>query len=95
MPCGTPYDVADSIAVRGRRFGNERSSAGTQDVSPAQIRVLATAGLGFLADAYDLFIIGIVIAVLTPLWHLSSLDVSLVGSVSRTAQRRALALWKS
>jgi nucleotide-binding universal stress UspA family protein len=33
-------------------------------------------------DAYDLFVIGIVVALLKPQWHLTTADVSLLNSVT-------------
>ncbi len=48
-------------------------------------RTMITSGMGFFTDAYDLFIIGVVLAVLTPLWHLNSLEISLLGSTSLIA----------
>ena len=44
-----------------------------------------TAGMGFFTDAYDLFIIGTVTAILTPIWHLSTGELSLLNSVSLLA----------
>lgn len=44
-----------------------------------------TAGMGFFTDAYDLFIIGTVTAILTPLWHLSTGQLSLLNSISLLA----------
>ncbi len=43
-------------------------------------RTWLTAGMGFFTDAYDLFIIGVVTTILTPLWHLSTLDLMLLNS---------------
>lgn len=48
-------------------------------------RTMITSGMGFFTDAYDLFIIGVVLAILTPLWHLNSLEISLLGSTSLIA----------
>jgi len=42
-------------------------------------------GIGFFTDAYDLFIIGIALALLAPLWHLTAVDLSLLGSTSLIA----------
>jgi PHS family inorganic phosphate transporter-like MFS transporter len=42
-------------------------------------------GMGFFTDAYDLFIIGTVSVLLTPIWHLSTNQVSLLNSVSLLA----------
>lgn len=41
--------------------------------------------MGFFTDAYDLFIIGVVIFLLTPLWHLNALEISLLGSTALLA----------
>jgi MFS transporter, PHS family, inorganic phosphate transporter len=45
-------------------------------------KTVITSGMGFFTDAYDLFIIGVVISILRPLWHPSALDVSLLGSTA-------------
>ena len=42
-------------------------------------------GMGFFTDAYDLFVIGIVVVLLTPQWHLSIGQVSLLNSVTLAA----------
>jgi len=44
------------------------------------VRALIASGLGFFTDSYDLFIIGTATALLKGEWHLSTTDVSLVGS---------------
>lgn len=46
---------------------------------------VVTAGMGFFTDAYDLFIIGTVTAILTPIWHLSTAQLSLLNSISLLA----------
>ncbi|GAC1385427.1 MAG: MFS transporter [Ktedonobacteraceae bacterium] len=48
-------------------------------------KAMITSGMGFFTDAYDLFIIGVVLAILKPLWHLSALDISLLASTSLIA----------
>ena len=48
-------------------------------------KAMITSGMGFFTDAYDLFIIGVALSVLTPLWHLNSLEVGLLGSTSLLA----------
>src|SRR5438105_2296352 len=45
-------------------------------------KTVITSGMGFFTDAYDLFIIGVVISILRPLWHPSALDISLLGSTA-------------
>jgi len=44
-----------------------------------------TAGMGFFTDAYDLFIIGTVTVLLTPIYHLSTNQISLLNSISLLA----------
>jgi PHS family inorganic phosphate transporter-like MFS transporter len=48
-------------------------------------RTVITAGMGFFTDAYDLFIIGAVTAILTPLWHLSTPQLAVLNSTSLAA----------
>ena len=54
-------------------------------LSGFHLKALLTSGMGFFTDAYDLFIIGVVLAILTPLWHLNALEISLLGSTSLIA----------
>jgi MFS family permease len=42
-------------------------------------------GMGFFTDAYDLFIIGVVMALLKPLWHVGRLEEGLVQSTALIA----------
>lgn len=48
-------------------------------------RTVITTGMGFFTDAYDLFIIGTVTAILTPLWHLTTGQLALLNSTSLAA----------
>ncbi|AML48692.1 MFS transporter [Coxiella burnetii] len=45
-------------------------------------RMVITAGTGFFTDAYDLFVIGVVTALLMPLWHLSASQIALLNGAS-------------
>lgn len=45
-------------------------------------KMVLTAGIGFFTDAYDLFIIGIVTAILGPIWHLSTLHIALLNGAA-------------
>ncbi|HLX39096.1 MAG TPA: MFS transporter [Ktedonobacteraceae bacterium] len=51
-------------------------------LSGFHLKAMLTSGMGFFTDAYDLFIIGVVLAILTPLWKLTPFEVSLIGSTS-------------
>ncbi|MDA8282223.1 MAG: MFS transporter, partial [Actinomycetota bacterium] len=44
-----------------------------------------TAGMGFFTDAYDLFIIGTVTVILTPIFRLNTNQISLLNSISLLA----------
>jgi MFS family permease len=54
-------------------------------VTPFQRKIMLVSGMGFFTDAYDLFIIGIVVAILKDQWHLSTGQVSLLNSATLAA----------
>jgi len=54
-------------------------------LSGFHLKAMLTSGMGFFTDAYDLFIIGVALAILTPLWNLSKFEISLIGSTSLIA----------
>src|SRR6201996_7109492 len=54
-------------------------------ISRFQWKIMFVSGMGFFTDAYDLFVIGIVVALLKPEWHLSVSQISLVNSVTLAA----------
>ncbi len=51
-------------------------------LKPFQWRFVFTAGMGFFTDAYDLFIIGVVTLLLTPLWGLTTGQLALLNAAS-------------
>ncbi|GCE24896.1 MFS transporter [Dictyobacter alpinus] len=54
-------------------------------LSGFHFKTVITAGMGFLTDAYDLFIIGVVTSILKDTWHITSLETSLLSSVALLA----------
>lgn len=58
-----------------------------------QLRTILTGGMGFFTDAYDLFIIGTVTAILTPIWHLNTSELALLNSTSLAAAAIGAALF--
>jgi MFS transporter, PHS family, inorganic phosphate transporter len=48
-------------------------------------KIMLISGMGFFTDAYDLFIIGIVMALVKPIWHVGKLEESLVESTALLA----------
>jgi MFS transporter, PHS family, inorganic phosphate transporter len=54
-------------------------------VTGFQWKIMFVSGMGFFTDAYDLFVIGIVVALLTPEWGLSTSQISLLNSITLLA----------
>ncbi len=50
-----------------------------------QLKIMFVSGMGFFTDAYDLFVIGIAVAILKQQWHLSTGQVSLLSSTTLAA----------
>ena len=68
--------------------GHGKSPAGAFDalddskVTRFQWKIMFVSGMGFFTDAYDLFVIGIVVVLIKPEWALSTSQVSLLNSVT-------------
>jgi MFS transporter, PHS family, inorganic phosphate transporter len=54
-------------------------------VSREHWKIMFISGMGFFTDAYDLFIIGVVMALLKPIWHVDKLQEGLVESTALLA----------
>jgi MFS family permease len=54
-------------------------------ITPFHMKIMFISGMGFFTDAYDLFIIGVALTILKPIWHLSAVQVSVLGSASLLA----------
>lgn len=63
------------------------ASSDTEEGSTSRYhwRIVLTAGMGFFTDSYDLFIIGVVTALLSPLWHLTIHQKSVLNGASLIA----------
>src|SRR5579875_2535943 len=48
-------------------------------------RILFITGMGFFADAYDLFVIGVAMTILRTLWHVGRVEEGLVESMALIA----------
>ncbi len=55
------------------------------EVGKVHWKIMFISGMGFFTDAYDLFIIGVVMAILKDEWHLTPLYVGLVTSTALLA----------
>ena len=54
-------------------------------ISKEHWKIMFISGMGFFTDAYDLFIIGVVMALLKPMWHVGKLEEGLVESTALLA----------
>ena len=54
-------------------------------ISRLHWKIMFISGMGFFTDAYDLFIIGVVMALVKPIWHFGKLEESLVTSTALLA----------
>ncbi len=65
------------------RFSAARFSEIDEDrISKAQWNIVLISGMGFFTDAYDLFIIGVVLKLLKSEWHLGSFEIAIVGATA-------------
>jgi len=51
-------------------------------ISRFQMKIMFVSGMGFFTDAYDLFVIGIVVYLLKTQWSLSTSQISLLNSIT-------------
>ncbi|WP_263358148.1 MFS transporter [Acidicapsa ligni] len=73
--------MATSINFRQADF-SEMDNAG---ITKVHWKIVLISGVGFFTDAYDLFIIGIVMVLLKPMWHIGKLEEGLVESTALLA----------
>ena len=48
-------------------------------LSSFHAKTVVTSGMGFFTNAYDLFVIGVVSTILKSVWHIGTLEVSVVA----------------
>jgi MFS transporter, PHS family, inorganic phosphate transporter len=65
--------------------GNVFQALDDSKISRFQIKTMFVAGMGFFTDAYDLFVIGIVVSLLKDQWSLSTSQVSWLNSATLLA----------
>jgi PHS family inorganic phosphate transporter-like MFS transporter len=54
-------------------------------ISKEHWKIMFISGMGFFTDAYDLFIIGVVMTLLKPMWHIGRVEEGLVESTALLA----------
>jgi MFS transporter, PHS family, inorganic phosphate transporter len=73
---------ADSGSVSAPSNFDQLDSA---KINKFQLKIMFVSGMGFFTDAYDLFVIGIVVALLKTQWSLSTSQVSWINSATLLA----------
>jgi MFS family permease len=61
---------------------SEMDNAG---ISKEHWKIMLISGMGFFTDAYDLFVIGVIMALLKPMWHVGKFEEGLVESTALLA----------
>ncbi len=75
--------TSQTAAQPAARFSAARFSEIDDDrISKAQWGIVLISGMGFFTDAYDLFIIGVVLKLLKSQWHIGSFEMALVGATA-------------
>jgi MFS family permease len=54
-------------------------------ISKEHWKIMFISGMGFFTDAYDLFVIGVVMSLVKPLWHVGKIEEGLVESTALLA----------
>src|SRR5712692_10883742 len=74
-----------NVVTEAHHHHNVLAALDNSSLSGFHLKAMLTSGMGFFTDAYDLFIIGVVLAILTPIWNLNKFEISLIGSTSLIA----------
>ena len=74
-------DEGRNLTVSETRTPNRIESLDEAKLGKTHLRTVVVAGLGFFADAYDLFVIGIVSTLLKHEWHLGTGQLALLNAV--------------
>src|SRR5947209_18255349 len=78
------HEVSGGVTERHHHH-HVLSALDNSSLSGFHLKAMLTSGMCFFTDAYDLFIIGVVLAILTPIWSLNKFEISLIGSTSLIA----------
>jgi PHS family inorganic phosphate transporter-like MFS transporter len=77
--------MATSINSRLINKPSDFSEMDNAGISKEHWKIMFISGMGFFTDAYDLFIIGAVMSLLKPIWHVGKVEEGLVGSTALLA----------
>ena len=70
---------------QGASGQNDFSEMDNAGISKEHWKIMFISGMGFFTDAYDLFVIGVVMALLKPMWHVGKIEEGLVESTALLA----------
>jgi PHS family inorganic phosphate transporter-like MFS transporter len=73
------------MAVSAEATITDFSDMDNAGISKEHWKIMLISGMGFFTDAYDLFVIGVVMALLKPLWRVGQLEEGLVQSTALIA----------
>ena len=77
--------IVGATGAVGSGGGGQFEALDDSAVTRFQWKIMFVSGMGFFTDAYDLFVIGVVVALLKPEWNLSTGQVSLLNSATLAA----------
>jgi MFS family permease len=74
-------DVADNLAPSVAGSGNAATTPWYREITPQSWRVLGLAGLGWMFDVYDSFVLSLTIPALVAAFALSNAEAGAIGSI--------------
>jgi PHS family inorganic phosphate transporter-like MFS transporter len=79
----TEGEINMIVAIDSRKA--DFSEMDNSGISKEHWKIMLISGMGFFTDAYDLFIIGVVMVLLKPIWHVGKIEEGLVESTALLA----------
>jgi len=77
--------VPNTRAAKAAPVSHDFTEMDNASISPQHWKIMFISGMGFFTDAYDLFIIGIVMSLVKPIWHTGKIEEALVDSTALLA----------
>jgi PHS family inorganic phosphate transporter-like MFS transporter len=75
----------DRMAISTSADKSDFSEMENAGISKEHWKIMFISGMGFFTDAYDLFVIGVVMSLVKPIWHVGKLEEGLVESTALLA----------
>src|SRR5580658_4136633 len=85
LPPGAAHSLSRSAMADVIAFPKTFEEMDEAKPSKLHWKIMFISGMGFFTDAYDLFIIGVVMTMLKPLWHVGKVEEGLVESTALLA----------